>query len=457
MLVRYLEGERHILNMSAHLKKTFMVFPVIILIALYFLIALFGALPDGLTYESFTAIVIFLITIYLWATEILPLPVTAFFAMFLLAMSGSVSLADSIYGLGSTVVFLIIIGFFLAAGLTKSGLDKRIAYKILRNTHSENTVLIGLILITSFLSMIISNTTTTLLMVPIALHIMHKVRMNNEALLLGIAFAANVGGAGLLIGTPPNIIGSEALGWGFYEWMVHALPFTLVMIFLLYLSLVIYFRPGHEKIKKHLVKDLGPLKGEEKRTALIIIFTLLLWISSPVHHLPAIVVGLIGGMMMFVFVYDWRYFERVTNWGTIILIAGAVSLGRALEVTGAAHWIATNFLGLTGLTSPVFVAFSFVLLAICITQFIQNTATAAMLTPVLVGLSSGLGILPEGLVVPVILAVSMTFLMPPGTAPNAIVHGVGKIKTKEMFRAGLLPTIFALVLLFVYCWFFVGL
>jgi sodium-dependent dicarboxylate transporter 2/3/5 len=437
-------------------RNSFFLIPVIILIIAYFSVLYSNMLPPGLAYESFTAIIIFLITIYLWATEIIPLPVTAFFSMFLLALSGSVSLPDSIYGLGSTVVFLIIIGFFLAAGLTKSGLDKRIAYKILRHAHSENAVLIGLIIMTAFLSMIISNTTTTLLMVPIALHIMHKVKMNKQALLLGIAFAANIGGAGLLIGTPPNIIGSEALGWGFYEWMVNALPFTLIMIFLLYVSFMLYFRPKHEKIEKHMVRDLGPLKPEEKKTSIIIIFTLLLWILSPVHNMPAIVVGLIGGMLMFVFVYDWRYFERVTHWGTIILIAGAVSLGRALEVTGAANWIATNFLGLTGLTSPVLIAFSFVALALCITQFIQNTATAAMFTPVLVGISSGLGILPQSLVVPVILAVSMTFLMPPGTAPNAIVHSAGKIKTKEMFRVGLLPTVFSLVLLFVYCWFFVG-
>lgn len=159
---------------------------------------------------------------------------------------------------------------------------------------------------------------------------------------------------------------------------------------------------------------------------------------------------------MFVFVYDWRYFERVTHWGTIILIAGAVSLGRSLEITGAAKWIATSFLSFTGLTSPVLVAFSFVVLAMCITQFIQNTATAAMLTPVLIGISSDMSILPQALVVPVILAVSMTFLMPPGTAPNAIVHGVGKIRTKEMFKVGLLPTIFALLLLLVYCWLFMG-
>jgi sodium-dependent dicarboxylate transporter 2/3/5 len=431
------------------------IIPILVIFIFYVFVVLNDALPPDLTRQGFTALMIFLVAIYLWATETLPLPVTSFLAILLLSISGSVPIPMSLYGFGSSVVFLIIIGFFLAAGLTRSGLDKRIAFAILRRSHSENTVLIGLILMTFFLSMIISNTTTTLLMLPIAIHIMHQVRLNKEALLLGIAYAANIGGAGLLIGTPPNIIGTQALGWGFYEWMISALPFALVMIFLLYISFVMYFRIKHERIRKHLVKDLGPIKKEEKRAGIIILITLLLWISSPLHNLPTIVVGLIGGLLMFVFVYNWKYFERMTHWGTIILIAGAVSLGKALEVTGAARWAATSFLELTGFTSPLLIAFSFVILALAITQFIQNTATAAMFTPVLMGLSGTLGIPANVLVVPVILSVSMTFLMPPGTAPNAIVHGVGRIKTKEMLKVGMLPTAFAIIMLFVYIWFLV--
>ncbi len=434
-------------------RKFFKILPVFLL--LFFYACLSGNLPPGLSSGGLATLFIFLISIYLWATEIIPLPVTAFLAMFMLALSRAVSIPDSIYGLGSTVVFLIIIGFFLAAGLMKSGLDKRIAYKILRNSHSENAVLVGLIVITGLLSMIISNTTTTLLMLPIAMHITNRVRINNHAILLGIAFAANIGGAGLLIGTPPNIIASEALGWGFYEWMVSALPFALIMLLLLYVSFVIYFRPKHKRVEKTLVPDPGPLRREEKFAGFIIVFTLILWITSPLHRLPAIVVGLTGGLLMFLFVYDWKYFEKTTHWGTIILIAGAVSIGHALEITGATSWVANEFLSLTGLTNPSFIAFSFVLLSLAVTQFIQNTATAAMFVPVLVGLSENLGLPPQGFVVPVAIAVSMTFLAPPGTAPNAIVHGVGKIRTKEMFKAGVLPTLFAIVLLFAYCLLFV--
>jgi len=282
---------------------------------------------------------------------------------------------------------------------------------------------------------------------------MHQVKLNNEAILLGIAYAANIGGVGILIGTPPNIIGAGALGWNFYDWMVASLPFALIMLVLLYVSFMIYFRPKHEKIKKHLIQDLGPMKKEEKITAAIIVLTLILWVTSPIHNIPTIAIGLVGGLLMFLFVYDWRYFEKKTHWGIIILIAGAVSLGWALQTTGAAEWIALGYLNLTGLTAPALIAFSFVLLCMFITQFIQNTATAAMFVPVLVGLSQTLGIPAEVLVLPVVWAVSMTFLMPPGTAPNAIVHSIGKIKTKEMLRVGIIPTIFALCLLFLYIMF----
>lgn len=424
--------------------------PLIALFLVYLFVLMFNLIPPELGYQGFTVIMIFLATIYLWATEILPLAVSALVAIMLLAVSGAVSVVDSLYGFGSPVVFLIIVGFFIAVGLRKSGLDKRIAYGMLKRSHSENTILISLMVITAALSMLISNTAAVLLMIPIAIRIMHQVKLNRKALLLGIAFSANIGGVGLLIGTPPNIIGAEALGWNFFDWMVISLPFSIIMLVLLYVSFMIYFKPKHERIRKHLIPDLGPMKREEKIAAAIIFITLLLWVTSPIHNMPVIAVGLIGGLLMFLFIYDWRYFQKKTHWGTIILIAGAVSLGWALQITGAAGWIAYGYLGLTGITNPALIAFSFVILCMLITQFIQNTATAAMFVPVLIGISESLGIPAELMVIPVVWAVSMTFLMPPGTAPNAIVHGIGKIKAIDMVKAGILPTIFAIILLFVY-------
>jgi len=424
--------------------------PLISLFAAYLVLYSAGAFPEALGLRGFTAIMVFFAIIYMWAVELLPLPVTAFIAILLLAASGCVSVPDSLYGFGSTSVFLIIIGFFLAAGLMASGLDRRMAYAILRRSHTERSVLFGIIFMTSFLSMIISNTTTTLLMLPIAIHIMREVRMNKEALLLGVAFAANIGGVGLMIGTPPNIMASQAMGWSFYDWMIPGFPFAIIMTILLYVSFLVYFRPEGHKIKKHLLKDLGPITRKEKATAAIIIISLALWLTEPLHGLNTIVIGLLSGLLMFIFVYDWRYFERKTEWGTIILIAGAVSIGYALDITGAAGWIAKSFITMTGFTNPLLIVFSFVLLALAITQFIQNTAVAAMFIPVLAGLSDTMGIAKPLLIFPVAVAVSMTFLMPPGTAPNAIVHSAGRIKTKDMIKAGALPTLFAVVLLFFY-------
>jgi len=157
-------------------------------------------------------------------------------------------------------------------------------------------------------------------------------------------------------------------------------------------------------------------------------------------------------ILMFIFVYNWKYFQSHTDWGVVFLIGGAISLGSAMQSTGAADWIALRFIELTGFTNPLFIVFSLVVFSIIITQFIQNTATAAIMVPVLIGLSDVLGISKAALVIPMAIGVSCTFLMPPGTAPNAIVYNFTHINTREMVKAGILPTLFSLVVMFVLCW-----
>jgi sodium-dependent dicarboxylate transporter 2/3/5 len=225
-----------------------------------------------------------------------------------------------------------------------------------------------------------------------------------------------------------------------------------MMLPLLYISLMITFRP-HKPITREMVsrlENLGPMTALEKKASGVILVTLGLWVTSPLHGIPAAMVGLLGGFLMFALVYSWSFLEKHTNWGVIILIGGAISLANALTSSGAAEWIAQGFLSFTGLTNPVLIAFGFAVLAMAVTQTIQNTATTGMLAPILVGVMASLGVTSPGILVIPVIATSMTFLLPPGTAPNAIVHGTGHISTREMFRAGLLPTAFALVLLFAY-------
>ena len=421
------------------------------IIALIFLLIILPP-PAGLTIQGWRAIVLFLVIVTMWATEVVPLPVAAIFALVLQPVLGVADTGQALSAFGSSAVFLILAGFLLGAGLVKTHLDKRIAYRAIRMSRNSGIALFGVILVTAFLSMLMSNTATVLIMLPIVMTLCRKAGLNMKAFLLATAYAANVGGVGMLVGTPPNVIAAEALGWGFFEWMLIGLPFALMMLPLLYVSLLIVYRP-HRVIHRNVLEGLehlGPMSHAEKRCVGIILATLFLWMTSPIHGIPAAAVGLIGGFLMFLLVYDWRFLERHTNWGVIILIGGAISVANALSSTGAAEWMAHGFLAATGLTNPVLIAFSFAVLAIVITQAIQNTATSGMLAPILVGVMSGLGVASPGILVIPIIASSMTFLLPPGTAPNAIVHGTGHISNRDMLRAGILPTMFALALLLFY-------
>ena len=422
--------------------------PILALVLIYFLVPT----PEGLTTNGWKAILIFLLTAYLWISEIIHLSVTAIIVILLLFVTKTVTPLTALSGFGSTALFLIIIGFGIATGLIATGLDKRIAHEILKYCHTEKTVLLGCIIITAFLSMIMSNTTTVILMVPIVMHMIQRTNLHKIMFLLAIAFSANIGGVGFLIGTPPNIIASEALGLDFMQWSKIAVPVMVIMLGFLYVSFLLYFKMNKKRIKVHIKKKFGKITNAEKRAASIILLTIFLWITSSFHGLSTVTVGLIGTVLLFLFVYKWNYFQKHTDWGVVFLIGGAISLGNALRITGAADWIALEFLALTGFQNPLFIAFSFVVLGMIATQFIQNTATAAIMTPVLIGLGDVLSINPAALVIPMAIGVSMTFLTPPGTAPNAIVYNKAKIKSSEMLKVGLLPTLFSLVVMFALCW-----
>jgi len=427
-------------------RKRLFVWALVIAVLVGFLIM---PAPAGLSVPGWWSIGVFAVTIILWATEIIPLAVAAILSIILQIILGIANPIQALSGFGSSAVFLILSGFMLAAGLVKSGLDDRIALKALKVSRNPNVILLIIILVTAVLSMLISNTATVLLLLPVILIMVKKSGLDKRVFLLALAFAANVGGVGFLIGTPPNVIAAEALGLNFFDWMIIGLPFMLIMLPLLFLSLVAYFRPHRNVSRKAFdkIKKPKPMKKDEKICIGIIILALGLWVTSPLHGLPSVAIGLFAGFLMFILLYDWRFFQKNTNWGVIVLIGGAISLGNALSSTGAAEWIANGFLSTTGLTNPMLITFSFAILAMVVTQFIQNTATAGIITPILIGLAGTLNVAPASLLILPILATSMTFLMPPGTAPNAIVHGAG-IKTKDMIKAGILPTILAIIVIF---------
>jgi len=423
------------------------------------IIALFVTLlsmppPEGLSILGWRSIAVFVLVVCLWVTELVPLPVAAILGGVLQPLLGIATVTGALAGFASGPVFLILAGFIIAAGLVKTGLDKRLAYSFVGISRKPDFILLGFIFATGILSFIISNTATVLLMLPIAITIAAKTGLDKKMLLLACAFSANIGGVGLLIGTPPNVMAAGAVGWSFYDWMWIGLPFAFIMLFALWFCFRIQFHP-HRVRKAEKLEKLGPMKKSEKNCAFVILLTLALWVTEPLHGIDSVIIGLTGGLLMFILLFDWRFFEKETDWGSIILIGGAISIANALASTGAAAWIAGGFLGATGFTNPVLIVFGFAMMALVVTQFIQNTATAGMFIPVLVGVAQQAGMSPASTVIIPSIAVSMTFLLPPGTAPNAIVHGKG-VSTREMFKAGILPTIFSIVLLFAFCLIFVG-
>jgi len=421
--------------------------PILLVILMY----IFVPPPQGLTPNGWKALIIFLIALYLWATGIINISITALFVIFMLMFTNAVTPTQALSGFSSPAVFLVIVGFLISLGLVASGLDKRIANQFLKYCVKEKFVLLGVIFITAFLSMLMSNTAITLVMLPITARIAKKLNMNKVILFLIIAFAANIGGVGFLIGTAPNLIAAEALNLDFNQWFVIGFPFMLIMLILLYFSLYLYLKPSSKYIKIKTDKP-GPISKKEKIVASIILLSLVLWFTSPYHGISTITIGLLAGLLLLLTTYSWNFFQKNTDWGVLFLLGGAISLGHALESTGAANWLAQSFLTLTGLQNPLFISFGFVLFSLFITQFIQNTATTAIMTPVLIGLSETLNISPKGLVIPMAIGVSMTFLLPTGTAPNAIVFNATKIKVKEMVKLGVLPTILAIICLFGLCW-----
>ncbi|WP_276247461.1 DASS family sodium-coupled anion symporter [Haladaptatus sp. YSMS36] len=455
--------------------------------------------PDGLTQTGQFALATAIFAAVLWVTGALPLPVTALLIPVLLTLFGvTPQLGDALTGFADPVVFLLLAGFMLAAALQRQRLDRRIAYVLLlRLGTSPRRLVLAVMVATASLSMLISNTATTAMMAPIGLGLATQVTGPNaghtnlhRSLLLGIAYAASVGGVGTLIGTPPNAIVVAALDEfagiqiSFLEWMVVGIPVVALTLPLVWFVLTfVVFAPAtsdvsaaRRKTKTALERD-GPLTPAARRVALIFCVTASLWIlgglgvlfegvlPAPVYTTlfggpgPSLVGGgAHQGALYFVIVgllsipallladtVTWDDLADI-DWGTLLLLGGGLSLANALTETGATAWLATGVFGSVIDAPLVVVLFVIVSVTILAGELASNTAMAAILAPVLItaGLESGgaFGVGPTDVALSLALAgalaASYGFALPVATPPNAIVYGTGELTRGEMLRAGLL-------------------
>jgi len=401
---------------------------------------------------------ILVFTAALWITESLPLPVTSLLVPVLSVLLGVLNVKSAFSSFAHPIIFLFFGGFALATALKKHAIDKLIAYKIVSvSKGSLFTTSVLLFLSTAFVSMWISNTSTTAMMLPLALGILGAVRGDSKLktfMLLGIAYSSSIGGIGTLVGSPPNGITAANLNLSFTDWLIFGIPTVLILLPLLFLILYLYFRPNlKEKIT--FEKASFRLTKEGKLTFFVFLITALMWLfSKPISHVLGIrhyfdaVAAVFAVVLLFLFnIVSWKEINEGTDWGTLYLFGGGIALSHVLKVTGTSKFIASLLTRNIGGLPSLLVVLLVTLFMIFMTELMSNTATAAIFIPILITAAVEMNLPPYELALPAGIAASCAFMLPVATPPNAIVYGTGFIKQRDMLKVGfILNLIFALAI-----------
>lgn len=431
-----------------------------------------------------------------WTTEAVPMAMTALLPLILFPLLGVMTIKMTGANYGHPIIFLFIGGFMLAAAIEKWRLHTRIALSIiLKLGNAPKTVILGFMSATAFLSMWISNTATTLMMLPIGLAVIEQLKEDsNQApsfarpLLLGIAYSASIGGMATLIGTPTNVIFAgvvfERFGIeiSFAKWLLFASPISLCLLFLCWYYLVnIAFKipPSNNDIKQKNAlltykKTLGKITYEEKMLLIIFGLVSLAWITRSFLLTPFIptlsdpIIALIGAFALFIIpaknraekdtqktLLDWRSAVNIP-WGIILLFGGGLSLAKAFTVSGLSAWIGLKITAL-GLLPLFLLLLLLIALVNFLTEITSNIATVSMILPVLASLSSSLEINPLILMIGATCAASCAFMLPIATPPNALVFGAGYLDIKDMIKAGLGLNLLSIALFTVYVYYLIPL
>ena len=424
-----------------------------------------------------------------WITEAVPIAGTALLPLMVLPLAGVLNLKQVSNNYMDPTVLLYMGGFLLATSIEKWNLHKRIALNIINLLGTDlRRIVLGFMLATGFLSMWISNSSTALMMLPIGLAVIgqfkHHLGDENGILstnlakniLLGIAYAASIGGMATLIGTPTNNILRAVVEKlynytiDFNEWMLFAFPFSVVLLAIAWYYLVNFGNPLPKKFNlteaKSVIQDqivaLGKISYEEKTVLAVFGLVCFSWITRSfllAPLLPALddtIIALLGVMLLLLLpssgksepkgrILDWKTAEQIP-WGVLILFGGGLALAEGFKETGLASWIGQHLSLIEGVS--FFVLLLIIIAAVnFLTEVTSNVATASMLLPILASVAIKLDVHPFGLMVGATLAASCAFMLPVATPPNAVVFGPGYLKIKDMVKAGLWLNIISIILL----------
>lgn len=430
-----------------------------------------------------------------WITEAVSISVTSLLPLLLFPLFKVMPMIDVGSNYGSPIVFLFFGGFVLALALEKVNLHKRIALTIIKQTGTTpNKVILGFMIATGFMSMWISNTATTVVMLPIAMSVI-KLLIEDEdgftkkdqnfavSVMLGIAFSANAGGIATVIGTPPNsvLIGllenEYHIEVSFFKWMLIGLPFSVLLTAIIYLVLVTWFFPNTGLVfntSKNIIdaelKKLGKTSAKEKQVLTVFGIIVFLWIFRslinvliPGLGLSDTMISILGALALFTipfnlktgdFILQWQDTHKLA-WGILILFGGGLALANGMSASGIIDMVASAIS--SSHISILLMATLLIVLMLFMTELMSNVALTAVLAPVVAGIAIGLKIPMLYLLIPVTIASSCAFMLPMATPPNAIVFASGYIKVSQMAKVGVVLNVIAVVLLVLAFKFFVPL
>jgi sodium-dependent dicarboxylate transporter 2/3/5 len=442
--------------------------------------------PEGLAREAWLTAGVALWMALWWLTQAVPLAVTALLPVLLFPLLGIARPADAAQAYAHPLVFLFLGGFVIALTIERWNLHRRVAIAVVSVAGVRPDRLIGgFMLATAGLSMWVSNTATTLMMVPIGLSVIAFIegpRQNGQpatpaqdrfarGLFLAIAYAASIGGTATLIGTPPNaflagyLAQNHGVELGFARWMLLGVPLAGAMLLAAWLLLTRVLYPARDldldRVAAGVAAErarLAPPERGEVLAALLFAAVALAWVFRPLIEavLPVsdTAIALAGAVAAFAipvnlakreFLMDWEHAIRLP-WGILILLGGGFSLAEAIQATGLAAWLGGLVAGASHL--PLIVLLLAVTgLVVFLTEITSNTATAAVFVPVAAALAVSLGFGAVTFAVPVALAASCAFMMPVATPPNAIVFAAGRLDVVHMCTAGILLNLVATVMI----------
>ncbi|MBI2618654.1 MAG: DASS family sodium-coupled anion symporter [Ignavibacteriales bacterium] len=429
-----------------------------------------------------------------WLTEAVPLPATALLPIAVLPLFEVTGLRDNavyefttrnvLLNYASPVIFLFLGGFLLAGAMQKWKLDRRFTLWFLSRGNLANdtrTILLGIMAVTAFLSMWISNTATAAMMLPLGLGILSLLNVKpgssrfGTALMLGIAWSASIGGMGTIIGSPPNGIAvgildstfgnhPEIQHISFVQWMEFGVPYVLLFVPIAWWLILRMNPPEMTAIpngKGRILQErstLGSFTRGEQRTIAVFLLAVFLWITNPfwqflmpeylverLRWIDEYSIGISMGILLFlvpvefrkgIFLLEWRDTHFV-EWGTLLLFGGGIALSDAMFRTGLASLIASSVVGLLGSPSTLLLLIAVVILVDFLTEITSNTAVTSMMVPIVISIGMRTGADPLTLAVGTALAASMAFMLPVATPPNALVYGSGYVRLKDMIRTGI--------------------